>query len=183
MALITLEEFKAYAGINSPNRDDQINPLLEPSGEMIQGYLKIEFTSEDINTPIPERRTERFLTAELQPEYLLDEVDVDVLSVTLEGIRGAGAPELEEGDWFTDTRLGKITFFVDMTNCYYCNVEYDSTRSLNEAIKLANCMLVNYWLQQDFNSAVAGAGQSVTYTPVRVLPKHIESILNIHRAL
>lgn len=183
MALITLEEFKNYAGINSPNKDTAIEALLSPASEMVQGYLKYEFTSEDVNTPLPARKIERFLTSELQPEYLLDHVDVDVISVSLEGIRGAGAPELEEGDWFVDTRLGKITFFVDMYNRYYCDVEYDTTSSLSEAVKLACCMLVNYWLQQDFNAAVAGAGQSVTYTPVRVLPKHIESILNIHRAL
>ncbi|CAM0005133.1 head-tail adaptor [Vibrio phage D239] len=183
MALITIDEFKTYAGINSPNKDEQINPLLEPATEMIQGYLKIEFTSEDISTPLPKRVVEKFLTDSLQQEYLLPDMDVDVLSVTLTGIQGRGAPELEDGDWFVDTRLGKLTFFVDMSSPYYCDVEYDTTSSPTEAIKLATCMLVNYWLQQDFNSAIAGAGQSVTYTPVRVLPKHIENILNIHRIL
>lgn len=181
--IITLEEFKAYAGISSPNKDDQINPLLVPATEMVQNYLKIDFTSLDLDTPAVKRVTEKFLTTENQPEYLLDTYDTEVVSVVLEGLQGRQAPELTADDWFADTRIGKITLLFNPSDTYFCVVEYDTTKSPTELVKLAACMLVDYWLQKDFNSAVAASGQSVTYTPVRVLPKHIENILNTYRTL
>ncbi|CAM0079017.1 head-tail adaptor [Vibrio phage D51] len=184
MSIITLEEFKVYASISSPNQDDRINALLEPATEMIEGYLKQTFTSEDLDTPVTASKTETFLTRPFEQEYLLDEVDTTIANVSLAGIRGNEAPELTADDWFPDTRLGKVTLFYPMTDTIFkITVEYDVTRSPTESIKLAACMLVDYWLQKDFNSAVAQGGQSVTYVPVRTLPKHIENILNNYRTM
>tara|TARA_Y100001956_G_C4122832_1_gene188431 strand:+ start:1930 stop:2484 length:555 start_codon:yes stop_codon:yes gene_type:complete len=184
MSIITLEEYKTYAGISSPNKDTEINVLLQPATEMIEGYLKYTFTSEDLNTPVPVRKTEVFLTSPFRQEYLLDEVDTTVANVSFEGIRGQGAPDITTEDWFADTRLGKITLFYPLESIIYkCTVEYDVTKTPTESIKLAACMLIDYWNQKDFKSAIAEGGQSVTYTPVRTMPRHIENILNNYRTM
>lgn len=183
-SIITLEEFKQYAGISSPNKDSQITPLLVPATEMIQAYLKIDFTSLDLTTIVPELKTETFITQESQAEYLLDTWDVEIVDVTLKGVGRYGqVRELVEGDWFADTTIGKITFFQELSEKYLCTVQYNTAKNPNEVLKLAACMLTDYWIQQDFRTTTSNNGQSVTHTPVRVLPKHIESILNTYRIL
>jgi len=184
MSIITLEEFKTYAGISSPNKDDEITALLGPSTEMIEGYLKYTFTSDDLASPAVSRLTETFLTAAFQQEYLLDEVDTFVANVTFAGIRGNTAPELTADDWFVDTRLGKVTIFYPIEETTYtCTVEYDVTKTPTESIKLAACMLVDYWLQKEFRSTMSQGGHAVSYVPVRTMPKHVENILNNYRTL
>lgn len=184
MSIITLEEYKTYAGISSPNKDAEITVLLEPATEMIEGYLKYTFTSDDMEAPVAVQKTETFLTSPFQQEYLLDEVDTTVANVSFAGIQGNSAPELTADDWFADTRLGKVTLFYPVDSAVFkCTVEYDVTKTPTESIKLAACMLVDYWNQKDFKSAIAQGGQSVTYTPVRTMPKHIENILNNYRTL
>lgn len=188
MSIVTLDEVKRYMKISSPNQDEALTALLEPATEVVEGYLKYKFTSDDVTTPVSEKRTEKFLLNPYQQDYLLDTTDTDVIyvswSIPYQNIGSSitvQLPEITDEDYFVDQCLGRITFFRTISQRTICEVEYNTAKTPTEGIKLATMMLISYWQEKEFNQTITNQGQSVTRTPVRTLPKHVESILNLYR--
>ena len=195
MAIITAAEYKTYATISSTNKDDRIAQLLEPVSLAVEAYLKYKFTDDTTVFSNP-KKTAIFPIHKFQQEYLLEETDVYVTFVQWQIANpyiGQGSSiveirdqyqELLDNEWFVDTSMGKITFLRPIMQDYFATVEYKTSKTVSEDIKLAALMLLDYWIDnKNFQQTVSSQGQSVSKVSTRNLPKHIEAILNPHRGL
>lgn len=189
MDIITLEEYKVYATISNIAQDDQINALIPASTEAIQAYLGYVFTDDsdpDVTNP---RVVKSIKLQPYQTEYLLPHTDTDISLVTWRpygpyGDSTAEVPSiLEDTEWFADGEIGMITFIRPITRNHFADIEYRTSKTVTEDIKLATLMLVDYWRNKDFRQTITNQGQSVTSTPTRNLPKHVQALLNPHRKL
>jgi len=183
MSIITLEEYKVYASINSPNLDDQITPLLEPATRVIEGYLGYTFLSDNVSV-IP-KKTYRFRTNKLQQDYVLPDLNTNISFIRLipltPSIDEANAIDLTDNDWFCEVDIGVISIFKPLMTLFIAEAEYITSHTAAEDIKLAGLMLVDYWRNKDHQQSITNQGQSVVKAPIRNLPKHVESILAQHR--
>lgn len=193
MAFITLEEYKTYATISSPNQDNQITALLEPVSQTIEAYLGYTFTDDSTAVSNPRKRAV-FMIQKFQQEYLLDETDTYISYVQWDVANpyiGYGSSIrqdvsesriLGDNEWFADVRIGKITFLRPISQDYIATIEYKTTKTISEDIKLAALMLLDYWInKKNFNASIVNQGQSTTKVAMKNLPAHIEAIIYPHK--
>lgn len=193
MAVITLDEYKAWATIKSPNQDDKLTPLVLAASEAVEAFLGYKFTTDDAGVDTPKRVTKKFPLAHAhQNEFLLPDTDTKILTVgvystnhytTINSAVELLMADLDESEYHIDEDIGVLQVFRRLYEGWGIEVTYDTSKSPSEAVKLATCLLIDYWKDQDFNSTVTmGSGApSVTHVSTRVLPKHVEAILFMYR--
>lgn len=181
-AIITVEEYKLYAGINSPNQDAKIESLIAPASQTVISYLGYSVTTD---TGVPgDPVTTRLLASEHQSDYLLPPFTEEVFDVHY-SIRGGDPIEIGEGSYFFDSGTAILTLFNTISNNTILSVSHSPSHNLAEDdIKLATTMLVDYWMdKKNFQTAIVNQGQSVKGIAIYNLPQHIEAILSPHRLL
>lgn len=191
MAIITLEEYKTWATINSPNQDSRLTPMIEAASIMVEKYLDYSFTIDGAGATVPVQKTKKFVLYHgFQDEFLLPDTDTTIVSITpyivnptASSISQAELSPLEEEEYLIEEDIGLLRVFRKLYKGWGLTVVYDTSKTPDEAIKMACCMLVDYWKDSDFKTNMTQGGMAVTQTPVRVLPKHIEAILNTYRKI
>lgn len=190
MDLITLEEYKAYAGISSTNQDSEIEVLIPIVSKFVKTYCrsglvdyvndaKIEYSNGG-NTEI------------LLSEYPI----ISVLGVEYSEDYGQTTTDLVEyTDYVLDLENNKIlplpvsstdnpTVFPRLINGYKISY-YAGYETLPEDLKVAVFDLVTYYLKNDgsVHSPKAPGTNSVQieYITSTSLPAHIARVLNLYK--
>lgn len=187
-AYISIDDYKVWADIKSPNQDSQINQLLEPACLVVQDYIGYTLTLDGNNDPTtPEKVFKYFFKHKNDTEILLPDMDTEISSVAL-FVKGlpvgtSTLPTLTEDNFHIDELASVLHLETNISSDWGVAVTYTYSNKLTDSIRLATYMLVDYWRNKDFQMVKLQGGQSVTSTPTRVLPKHIESILNASRGM
>lgn len=190
MDLITLEEYKAYAGISSTNQDSEIEVLIPIVSKFVKTYCrsglvdyvndaKIEYSNGG-NTEI------------LLNEYPI----ISILGVEYSEDYGQTTTDLVEyTDYVLDLENNKIlplpvsstdnpTVFPRLINGYKISY-YAGYETLPEDLKVAVFDLVTYYLKNDgsVHSPKAPGTNSVQieYITSTSLPAHIARVLNLYK--
>jgi hypothetical protein len=173
MAIITLADYKSFAGINSPTNDTQHQFLVDFSNEYIENFCNTKFEP----IVVLEHKT----TSNNGLEIILP--NAPVLSV--EELRFATEIVdpllyiLHPGEGIIEAIISfpsdRFAFEVDFTwghtvppaDVIYSALEY-----------------VTYLDKREFNmSRNLGNGESATYTSSAIIPAHIRNALSVHRVL
>lgn len=182
--LITLQEYKAYAGINSSNQDAAISALIPKVSAFVKTYCKRTFV-DYINDP----KVETFNGGE-GPRYWPKEYPIlNVLSLEMSIDYGNTYTELEEfTDWVIDRSDDSIfcsgdEYFPKYVNGY--RLTYTAGfETLPEDLKLAVLDMVTYYLKNDMavHSPKAPGTNSVQieYITTTNLPAHIKRVLDLY---
>jgi hypothetical protein len=184
---IDLEGYKAWAVISSPNLDSQITPLLSPACIVVQDYIGFQLTiNADGSALSPEKVFKYYFKHPHDFDILLPDWNAQVTGLEL-FLRNSTVtiplPEVTNSDYYVDELAGVLHLDLPVSDRLGINVTYNYSNVLDESIKLATYMLIDYWRNKDFQMVKLQGGQSITSTPTRVLPKHVESILNAHRII
>jgi Phage gp6-like head-tail connector protein len=181
--LVTLQEYKTYQGISSPNQDAQISSIITKASQLVKTYCKRNFVDY-----VDEQKVEVFQGGS---SLLLQESPViNILSVEVSTDYGKTYTELAEyTDWILDRYVDQVvptTSFGYLPNGY--RVTY--TAGYEEVpgdLKLATMDLVTYYMKNDgaIHSTKGPGSNSVQieYISTTNLPAHIKRILDLYVTL
>lgn len=183
--LVTLAEYKAYAGISSPTLDAQINILIPAVSSLVKEYCRRSFV-DYVTTP----KIEKFKGGS---ELSLSEYPtINVISVEQSSDYGQTYTALTEyTDWVLDTEDYTIVpgstspGFIYAPNAY--KVTYTAGfQPVPEDIKIACLDIIMYYLKNDgavHNSRLpTGATLQIQYVMSTAFPSHIQRILELYKA-
>jgi hypothetical protein len=181
--LITLQEYKTYAGLTTPNHDAEVNNLIPKVSELVKNYCKRSFTSY-----VDEDKVETFNGA--VASFILEETPVlQVIDVEYSSDYGRTYTSLiEYTDWVEDNGYivavnpnGWPRQLRGYRVTYRAGYE-----TLPEDLKLAVMDLVTYYRRNDgaIHSTKAPGTNNVQieYISTTSLPAHIRRVLDLHRA-
>ena len=183
MDLVTLEEYKTYVGISSPNQDDSIQSIIPKVSQLVKTYCRRTFLDW-----VDETKTEVFSGG----DYLvLEEFPVlSVGGVEYSSDYGKTYTSLTEyDDWVLDVEnqyikpLNPFNTFTRGINAY--RVSYTAGyETLPGDLKLAVLDLITYYLKNDsaVHSAKAPGTNTVQieYISTTNLPAHIKRVLDFY---
>lgn len=181
--LITLAEYKAYAGLNTPNQDTQISALIPGICQYVETYCNRKF-----KYYVDEPFTEVF-SGKNYPIQLKHHPIVQVLSVEESLDYGASYTGLDEfASWVLDKEEGTVVApsgqFATGINRYAITYNY-GFEVLPEDLKLAIFDLVKYYLRNDMavhsNKAPGTSVVQLDYQTNASIPAHIRRILDLYR--
>lgn len=183
--IVTLEEYKAYATINSPNQDSQINALIPAVTEYIKSYCNrrfIEYFDAD--------KVEVFsggTVALFQKEWPL----VSITSLEYSDDRGKTFRALEE---YTDFVYDMESEMIRIVGCDIIPKRMNGYKLTYKAgfedypkeLKLACMDTITYYMKGDMAvKSTRGAGSNTTqieYVLNSGLPSNIRRILDLYRS-
>lgn len=164
MDFITLEEFKAFEGINSPNLDASIPFLISGVNKLLTNLLELDNT-----TYITYKSNTLPLEIILPTEAASEDIDVTTADgVTLEGLTGRYGTYI-----FNNTYTGQVLFSYP-----------PRFTSPPEDLKLAALMLIRFYRKDEYKNSQSGNGQSVSNVPtIYNIPRHVMSIISMYRPI
>lgn len=180
MSVITLDEYKTYAGIANPKEDDKFQVLVDYANSFVESYCNTRFEL----TTVTEERNTCFNNEIYLQEIPVTSVD-EVRVLNKKELVGVLNPE----DYHLETTQGILTvldstFQIPDSNF---NVSVDYTYGYPEAPKtvvLAALELVTYFSKREFNkSRNSGNGETAQFADPNVIPTHIRAALDLYRRL
>ena len=183
--LITKAEYKAYAGITSPNQDSEIDAIIPKVSQLVKTYCRQSFIDN-----FDEAKVEYNNGGDVVI-YLKEHPVVAIAGVEYSSNYGQSYSSLVEyTDWVYDPTVYGIRStsqngFAQAINGY--RVSYTcGYESLPEDLKLAVMDLVTYYRKNDgaVHSSKAPGTNSVQieYVSTTTLPAHIRRILDLYVA-
>lgn len=180
MSLITLEEYKEYASINSPTQDPKLTAMIASVNAFIESYIGRPV---GIERPVIER-----VTPQNGLIFLANYPAPTVASVVIKRY-GYDDEIIEEGRYHLD-RANGIIQSVDPSLVFKnspksVEVSYlAGSTNVPVDLKLAALELTTYYNKREFNASYSsGDGQSIGFESSRIVPSHIKSILDLHRLI
>ncbi len=183
--LITKAEYKAYAGLNSPNKDIEIDALIPRVSAYVKNYCRRTFV-DYVSTEKVEYFNGPAIYFPLQ-EYPV----IEVVSVEKSTDFGSTYDTMiEYQDYALDVSRGVVhcmwpTGFEEYVNGYRVTYRAGYTR-VPEDLKLAIIDLITYYLRNDgsihSNKAPGTHSVQVEYISTTTLPAHIRRILDLYVA-
>lgn len=196
--LITLDQYKAFEGITSDTKDDELSPIISSVSDLVKTYCNSNIIDNSGSPGITDVFTIEYSTHSVQ---LTDSPIINVILVEERGSQSESYTTLlNDGtngkyEWYLDT----VTDSIFKTNEYgtYVNwckgvgsvrVTYTSgylTTPL--ALQLAVVDTVNYFLNDEHKERYALAGASVenpgttTIDNTASFPDHIKRVLDLYR--
>jgi hypothetical protein len=181
--LITLAEYKAYAGLNTPNQDAQIAALIPGICQYVETYCNRKFKY-FLNEPFTE-----VFSGKNYPIQLKHHPVTAVISVEESLDYGATYTGMEEFvQWVLDKEEGTIVapagLFSSGINRYGVTYNY-GFEVLPEDLKLAIFDLVKYYMRNDMavhsNKAPGTSIVQLDYQTNASIPGHIRRILDLYK--
>lgn len=181
--LITLAEYKAYAGLNTPNQDAQINALIPGICQYVETYCNRKF-----KYYITEPFTEVF-SGKYYPIQLKHHPVTQILQVKESVDHGATYTTLDEyTSWVLDKEEGTVVqplgVFVAGINRYSVTYNY-GFETLPDDLRLAIFDLVKYYMKNDMavhsNKAPGTSQVQLDYQTNAAMPAHIRRILDLYK--
>lgn len=183
ISLITLNEYKNYVGITSPNQDTAISTIIPKVSELVKTLCRRTFKDY-----LDDAKTEYFEGGECF--NLAEAPVVQIMSVEQSTDYGSTWTSLTEyTDWVLKKKTEQIVpvnptrYFEDLVNGY--KVMYTAGyETLPEDLKLAVLDLVTYYLKNDaaVHSSKAPGTNSVQieYVSTTNMPAHIKRVLDLY---
>lgn len=180
MSVITLDDYKTYAGIANPKEDDKLQVLVDYSNSFVESYCNTKFEL----TSVTEERNTCFNNEIYLQEIPVSSVD-EVRVMNKKSLVGTLASE----DYHVELNQGIITVLetsVQIPESGF-NVSVDYTYGYSDAPKpviLAALELVTYFSKREFNkSRNTGNGETAQFADPNVIPTHIRAALDLYRRL
>lgn len=181
--LVTLAEYKAYAGIASTNQDTQINSIIPIASQLVKTFCHRTFVDY-----VSESKTEVF-SGGWSKLYLKEYPILSIGSVEVSSDYGNNYTELTEfTDYVLDAEDGAITCinaeeFPKVVNGY--KVTYTAGyETLPADLKVAVLDLITYYLKNDMSvhspKAPGTNSVQVEYITTANLPAHIRRVLYMY---
>jgi hypothetical protein len=185
--LITLAEFKAYAGINSTNQDSTINTIIPKVSALVKSYCRTTF--KDFITTAKVEVFRSSYNGTLQLEEL--------------PLKAIGSVEFSEDFGRTYTSLVEFTDYVIDPKAQQLELIPEGYKNYNrvnafrvsytagydvlpEDLKLGIFDLVSYYLQHDVSvhspKNVGSNNVQIEYIASAQLPSHIRRVLTLYSA-
>lgn len=179
MSVITLAEYKIYAGINNPSGDLKLQPLVDYVNDLVTQFCNTSFSPSVV---YDERQSISSTEVILRNAPLVSVEEVRVLqgktvlsTIPQEDIyleAGAGIIQILSGIVLPSTPL---------------NISIDYTYGYSEppaSVKLSAMELITHLSKREFNkSRNLGNGETATYSDPSILPSHIRTGLELYRVL
>ena len=181
--LVTLAEYKAYAGIASTNQDTQISAIIPVASQIVKSFCRRTFV-DYVN-----ERKEEVYSGGWSKLYLKEYPILSIISVEASVDYGKTYTELVEyTDYVLDAEDGTITSIYTTEFPKYVNgykVTYTAGyETLPEDLKVAVLDLITYYLKNDasVHSPKAPGTNSVQieYITTANLPAHIRRVLYLY---
>ncbi len=187
MAIITLEDYREFTGINSPNKDLQLQVLVDFVNEFIPEYCGVQFEP-TLQLDKPVTKDQRHII--FLPDYPISGIDKlayrDPDNVeTLMDLANC-IVDLEGGEIF----LGLVpaitadpsTFpMTDRQYAYRVTYTYGHATTPSSIYLAALEMVKHYDKEKYMGSKNLGNGQQVSYSDKRYIPPHIRMALDVCR--
>lgn len=180
MAVITLNDYKAYAQINSPNQDAKLTPMVAMVNSFIENYIGYSVGSE--------KSLQQTVTPQGNEIYLNTFPVASVSKIVIKRF-GQADQEIAAEKYYVD-RINGIIEILDPslklpTNPRSIEVQYRAgSSSVASDLKLAALELVMYYDKREFkNSVSSGDGQSVGFQSIKTIPPQVKAILDLHRII
>lgn len=185
--LVTLAEYKAYAGISSTNQDTEIKAIIPKVSALIKSICRRTFVDYSCDV-----KTETFPIG-LEKVYLSEFPIIMVTGVEYSTDYGATYTAFVEfTDYVLEPEEGSITFINYSSYTRMLNgikVTYTGgyeTADVPQDLKLAVMDGVTYYLKQSFSvKSQRDAGSNtvqIEYITKNTLPAHIQRVLDIYIA-
>ncbi len=184
LPLVTIAEYKAYAGKTTPNEDTQIASLITIVSELVKTYCRRTFIdyADDAKVEV--------FSGKVQPFLLKEFPLIAISSVAFSSDYGVTYTDLVEGtDFYVDVEDNTInsvstTGFTTYPNGYKVTYTAGYT-TLPSDLKLGIFDLITYYLSNDqaVHSPKAPGTNSVQveYITTSNLPAHIRRILELYK--
>lgn len=190
--LVTLAEYKTYAGINSTNLDTAITAIIPIVSDLVKNYCRRTFVDY-----VDEAKTEVFSGGSTTSKFYLKELPIiSVSSVERSIDYGQSYETLTEfTDYVVDLEDDSVTsipfsetstsVFAKLINGYKVTY-YAGYEVLPADLKVAVLDLITYYMKNDssVHSPKAPGTNSVQieYITTTALPAHIARVLNLYKA-
>jgi hypothetical protein len=183
--LVTLAEYKAYAGITSTNQDAEINAIIPKASQLVKSICRRTFV-DYVNDS-----KEEVYAGGWEKLFLKEYPILSITSVEASVDYGATYTELVEfTDYVVDQEDGtiKCIYAAEFPKCVNgYKVTYTAGyESLPEDLKLAVLDLVTYYLKNDMSvhspKAPGTNSVQVEYITTANLPAHIRRVLYLYTA-
>ena len=180
MSIITLNEYKLFKGINNPNQDTKLQPLIDSVNSIIETYCQVSFVG-SVKTDVRLNVSNYYIIIPDVPVISVDRLAIKRSSDVLE--------LLDEEQYILYPEEGTIEL-VDFSlalpsnpRSILCDYTYGHS-TVPFAIKQAAVELITYYDKREFNkSKDIGNGQSVDFTDSTILPSHIRTLLDMYRVI
>jgi hypothetical protein len=187
LSLVTLAEYKAYAGIASTNQDAEINSIIPKVSELTKSICRRSFIDY-----VDDAKIEIYSGGNGPKIFLKEYPLISVDSVEFSTDYGQNYTTLEEFvDYVVDLEdstiqaIGNFYTFNKYINGYKI-AYYAGYEALPEDLKIAILDLVTYYLKNDasVHSPKAPGTNSVQieYITKNQLPSHISRVLELYKA-
>ena len=165
--MITLEDYKSYAEINSPNSDTKLTALVEYVNNFVSKYCGTKFSP----TIVLGEKHEVFgnlIVLKNAPIISVEGILLDGRELPIDYV------ELEEG----------IVTLVRPLNGLRASVDYTyGHESIPGALKIACFELITYFNKREFNKSKSLAGENITYLDPSVIPPHVRAAFDLYRVV
>ena len=177
MSVITLQQYKEYAGINNPNEDAKLSQLVDYVNVFIERYCNTKFVA----TPV----VDRVLTTSTNEIIIPEAPVISVEEVNLVDLNGVATPVT---NYYTELELGIInlapTVYIPQNTG---NVKISYTYGYDGApagLLVPAMEFVHYLFKREFiKSRANNVGESVTYLDPAVVPVQVRAGLDLYRML
>lgn len=185
--LITVSEYKAYAGISSTNQDTTIGVLINKVSSLVKNICRRTFVDFVDDFKVDTSR------GPVSGRILLEETPVlTVSSVQFSNDYGKTYTDLVEfTDYVVDIEKDAIEFiessYIDYNRVNAFKIAYTAGyEELPEDLKLAIFDLISYYIRNDSavhsNKAMGSNNVQIEYITSTSLPAHIRRILDLYTA-
>lgn len=181
--LITRAEYKAYAGLTTPNQDAQIDSIIPGVSQFIENYCKRKFQAFVVDPYV-----ETF-SGQYYPIVLTHFPLLNIVSVEESTDFGATYASMDEyTTWILDREENVIRSsfgsFNAGVNRYRISYTY-GFEILPDDLRLAIFDLVKYYMRNDMavhsNKAPGTNTVQLEYQAINSIPAHIRRVLDLYR--
>lgn len=178
MAVITLTDYKAAQGMNSPNNDGRLQPIVDSVNALIERYCQTSFSEVTV--------TDERLT---NSGYIIMLNNAPVTTVSSVAIVRASDEVITSDQYIVFPEEGIIEL-IDYTIMLPTNPRsFKVTYNYGYAVvptelERAAIELITYYDKREFDkSKDLGNGQSINFADTSVLPRQVRTILDQYRLL
>lgn len=165
MEFVTVEEFKTFEGLKSPEGDAQLSFIISGVNSLISSILGVDNLNDYVNK------------TSIKPIQILLSTDAKASDITVTN---------EDGD-ILEGLIG-VKGVYTLNNDFVGVVNFEVPNPLGATIpsdlKMAAIYLVKYFRSNEYKASMSGAGQSVTFVSLSSnIPKHVMSVLSLYRPI
>lgn len=173
MSIILLEDYKSYAGLNSPNKDEALQYLVDYVNTFIVNYCNTNF---EPNVVVGAK-----VTSDNGYDFLVPNVPV----ISVEEVRYKGEV-VDAENYLVDKEMGLVESLTTFgTDRFGFEIDYTHGHATTPPDLIVSAMeWITYLSKREFNNARSiGNGETADYGDTELLPTHIRVAMNLYKVL